>query len=112
VSDDLTPKTAREVRMCREAVVRAIGAAWSQLNHQGSVWQGSASIAAELYPMPTAEVPRVVEIDGFEYRLSRGSIECRDHDERAWVPTGYPLSVIPALAALIANPTERKEVTE
>jgi hypothetical protein len=119
--------TPREVRLCREAVEKAVAALWPEIKHgcntTGHTWNGSDELAARLYPMPTVEIPRVVrEASGIEYMVQKresGSpvAVMRYKHDTFWL-SGFP----PAMAIteerakmwadLFANPTERVPADE
>ena len=115
MSDDLTPKTPREVRMCRDAFAEGVryAAAPRDIRHY---MQGADE---RRYPMPTVEVPRVVvDASGKQWRLISGLLQWREDagfpwrdTDPAWCPT-ITVDRVLMLAQLLANPTERREVTE
>jgi hypothetical protein len=115
MSADEKPTTAREVRLCRKAYVLG----WVEQQTSGI---NADQSAARRYPLPTVEVPRVLDvIDRYgqvhRFRTANGRLERLSNDGSGW---GVPASSIgqfsPAalnvLIDLYDNPTERVEVSE
>jgi hypothetical protein len=124
-TDDLTP---REVRLCREAVERTVNEIWPHVRRAiGSfAWEGSEPLAARLYPMPTVEVPRVVDEPGFatSYKIDTrpdgrrvlfvrsASFTGGEWREVTYAPHTLDIDRIALIVDLYANPTHRVPADE
>ena len=68
--------------------------------------------AAEAFPTPTVERPRIIDVDGGQYRIADGAIQFRFDADDEWGVAWFDVERVQALAELIANPTETVEVAE
>jgi hypothetical protein len=87
-------------------------AEWKCLSHiyaenVRKYWEERAALR---YPLPTVTVPRVVRVECFDYRVVDGVVEYACAGDDDWEP--YEWDVQSAIANLLANPTETREVTE
>jgi hypothetical protein len=116
VSNDLT---LREVRLCREAYER--GTKWCHVEQPTFLYETVTENAKRLYPMPTVEVPRVVEDEsGHRWRLFAGLLQFQRVTDPTdlwfdthggWTPQICVERVL-TLSQLLANPTHRVPADE
>lgn len=125
-TDDLTPKTRREVLMCREAFVKGVTETWERFNLKHSMsagpWPGYDVLAERAYPITTVTRPRTITVPEHmngtahmasgTYRVLRGVIEQRHwRHGNSWSATEHAPTPerVAAWADLLANPTETVE---
>jgi hypothetical protein len=107
-----TPTAVERVRAEREAFVR--GARWREV---GTGWDlapmpyATDAMIREAserhFPMPLVDVPRVVVVGDWSYRVIGDVIQCRHRSARDsdWAASGYSRHAITAIADLLATPT-------
>lgn len=125
-TDDLTPKTKREVLIAREAFVKACIRAiehfgWGYREPRYATWPGARKLAESIYPLPTVTRPRTItvakhEVEGTEYnaatfRALNGRIEYRSEFSGKWIVSNKDATAqrVAAWADLLKDPTETVE---
>lgn len=117
---DLTPKTRREVLMCRDAFDKACKACvdhfgWEYNAPRYASWPGSRTLAEMTYPLPRVTRPRPVRINGTGrwIRLQGGTELQESLDGRSWLGGVIMRDVDDdtrlALIEVLTNPVETVE---
>ncbi len=97
MSRDITPRQ----------LIEAQRAAWLAGTRSTPSYGAGVDLVKRLYPMPAITQPREISVGAYMYRVANGKLMYRSSVAMGcWEESAYPLAVIPALAELIANPTE------
>lgn len=123
-ADDLTPKTKREVLMCREVFIEACQVCvnyfgWEYNAPRYATWPGSRTLAEMSYPLPKVirvrEVPDVYASD-VRWRVCDGDLQVKEWSGGFWKSTNMTTARFephPERVALwhdlYKNPTETVE---